>query len=164
MDGNRTEGGRVTVRRVDVRGAAEALDISAEAVRKRIARNTLPHEKDDRGNVWVLLEEREDSDRTEDGHREDGREDASISSLISRMEDEISYLRSELDRRGEEIGRRDAIIMQLSQANSEMARTVRELEAPRGERESPVTASEERGNGDVPEGEKRSWWRRMFGG
>src|SRR3954462_12057613 len=101
MDANRTEGGRVTVRRVDVRGAAEALDISAEAVRKRIARNTLPHEKDDQGKVWVLLEDREDDDRTEAGHREDVREDASNRLLIFRLEDEISYLRSELDRRAE---------------------------------------------------------------
>jgi hypothetical protein len=97
VDADRTEGGRVTVRRVDVRGAAEVLDISAEAVRKRIARNTLQHEKDDQGNVWVLLEDWEDGDRTEDGHREDMREDASNSPLISRLGDEISYLRSELD-------------------------------------------------------------------
>src|SRR3954462_11786912 len=99
MDGNRTEGGRVTVRRVDVRDAAEALDISAEAVRKRIARNTLPHEKDEQGNVWVLLDDQEDVDRTPGGRRDDDREDASIGPLISRMEDEIAYLRSELARR-----------------------------------------------------------------
>lgn len=158
----------MTVRRVDVRGAAEVLDISAEAVRKRIARNTLPHEKDDQGNVWVLLEDQEDADRTEDGHREDVREDAYNNPLIFRLEDEISYLRSELDRRAEEIGRRDAIIMQLSQANSEMARTVRELEAGPAQRGSPETAEEDRGNGDVPPEQepeqRRSWLYRFFFG
>src|SRR4051794_12944106 len=101
MVGNRTAGGHMTGmtgHRVDVQGAAEKLGISAEAVRKRIARNTLPHEKDDQGNVWVLLEDQEYGDRTTGGHRVDG--DYS-SPLVAHLEDEISYLRSELNRRGE---------------------------------------------------------------
>jgi len=169
MDTDRTERGRVTVRRVDVRGAAEVLDISAEAVRKRIARGTIPHEKDEEGNVWVLLDGQEDGDRTASGHREDG----STMPLLSRMEDEIAYLRSELHQRAEEIGRRDAIIMQLSQANAEMARTVRELEAPPAqpmdERDRRPTISDDSGNGTAPgysqePVERRSsWWRRWFG-
>ena len=141
MDTDRTERGRVTVRRVDVRGAAEVLDISAEAVRKRIARGTIPHEKDEEGNVWVLLDGQEDGDRTASGHREDG----STMPLLSRMEDEIAYLRSELDQeresRTEERRRHDTLMATLMQR-------LPELEAPEDAQEST---------------QPRSWWRKFFG-
>lgn len=84
-----------------MRGAAEVLDISAEAVRKRIARGTIPHERDEEGNVWVLLDGQEDGDRTASGHREDG----STMPLLSRMEDEIAYLRSRSEHAAAELER-----------------------------------------------------------
>jgi len=42
--------------RVTVRDASLLLGISEGAIRKRIARGTIEHERDDEGNVWVLLD------------------------------------------------------------------------------------------------------------
>jgi hypothetical protein len=66
---HRTQCGRkadgVTRRRLDLRGAAEALGTSVDAVRKRIARGTLESEKAD-GKVYVWLDDgapRSDTER-----------------------------------------------------------------------------------------------------
>ncbi len=155
-------------RRVDVRGAAEALGISAEAVRKRVARGTLEHEKDDEGHVWVILDGREDGDRTEYGHREDGRADVV---LVEVLREEIAHLRRESERK-------DAIIMQMAQANGELSRTVRALEAPHhnGHEAHQEDVQEEAqepphgaggaqpGSRELEETAKRPWWIRIFGG
>ena len=64
--------------------------------------------------------------------------------------------------------RKDAIIMQMAQANAALAARVPELEAAPEPRESDVSASEERGgDGAVPpEGQGRekpsSWWHRLI--
>ncbi len=155
----------MTVRRVDVRGAALVLDISAEAVRKRIARGTLPHERDGEGNVWVLLDGQEDGDRTATGHREDGasgREDL----LYEALRDQIALLTRQLD--------------EANRANSEHRRLlaaalerIPELEAPRDERGATETPAETTEGTDPPpdrgqaetgvQRHERSWWRRFFG-
>jgi hypothetical protein len=41
--------------RVTVAQAADALDISQDAVRKRIARGTIPHDRDESGRVYVYI-------------------------------------------------------------------------------------------------------------
>ncbi len=142
-------------RRVDVRGAAEALGISAEAVRKRLHRGTLEHEKDADGRVVVLL----DGDGTATGRREDDRPDGV---LLEVLRDEIAHLRRESERK-------DAIIMQMAQANASLASRVPELEAPQGDQEDAREPRHGAG-GVVEDGEhgtepqRASWWVRWFGG
>src|SRR5918995_648762 len=63
------------------------------------------------------------------------------------LEEQVVYLRSQLEQervvRTEERRRQDTVIAQLSRANEEQARTIRQLEAPSEARESPQTVEEE---------------------
>ncbi len=149
--------------------AARLLGISEGAVRKRVARNTLRHDKEEDGRVYVYLDERDT--RGVDagpyggvGAGVDPHNDA----LISSLEDQIAYLR-------EENRRKDEIIMQ-------QAVTVRQLTAAQEPRDAPETArqgaggAEDRGESvEAQEGaqeaerfseestQRRPWWRRWFG-
>ena len=148
------QGGATIVRRVDVKQAAQALGISSEGVRQRIRRGSLESEKGTDGRVYVFVED-EDLDRTPSEPDKD--------EVLTRMEDELAFLRQELATRDEEIRRRDAVLLSLSEG-------LKALNPPAEARESPQTASEEPAKGKPGEGEEepssreRSWWRRMFGG
>jgi hypothetical protein len=147
---------------VDLREAAELLDTSTEAVRKRAARGSL---RSDRQNGRVLV-------WVDEGRTEGGREaQVDREALLESKDETISILREQLRLRGEEIQRRDVIISQLTQANAALAARVPELEAPQEQRGVPEGASEE-GEGaklrsdasGAQEGvERRPWWRRVFG-
>lgn len=53
--------------RVSVQAAAERLRTTVNAIRKRVQRDTIAHEKDPDGRVWILL----DTGRTEEKRRHD---------------------------------------------------------------------------------------------
>jgi excisionase family DNA binding protein len=138
--------------RVTVQEAARILGVKEPAIRKRVKRGTLPHDKTADGRVYVYLDTEESAGESTD--RSAGRDE-----LVVELRAQIEYLR-------EENRRKDEIIMQ-------QAVTVRALTAPSEPRESPETASEDVGRGDVreepevvdrPQGERRGWWRRIFGG
>ena len=169
--------------RLDVKQAAEALHISSEGVRKRIKRGTLDSEKAQNGKVYVWLDvsdvdrthgptrsdngthANEDADRTGYGQGSNTQSDA----LHSSLQDQVSYLRKELD--------------QEREANRENRRLlaaalerIPEIEAPRAAqpqahsepREAPETAKEGVDRGDVPPkqqeaAQRRSWLYRVFG-
>jgi hypothetical protein len=149
---------------VDLREAAELLDTSTEAVRKRAARGSL---RSDRQNGRVLV-------WVDEGRTEGGREaQVDREALLESKDETISILREQLRLRAEEIQRRDVIISQLTQANAALAARVPELEAAESheeaaeaaetvehepEREKPHSATVE-----SQEGVRRPWWRRMFG-
>jgi hypothetical protein len=123
--------------RVDVKQAAEMLGISSEGVRQRIRRGNLESEKDDDGRVYVWIEEGESSS------------ERNTHGVITRLENEVEWLRREVERK-------DTIIMSFTQK-------IPELEPVSEPRQSPVTASEHEAKGDVPpEPEKLSWWRKLF--
>jgi hypothetical protein len=176
--------------RLDVKQAAEALNISSEGVRKRIRRGTLDSEKAQNGKVYVWLDvlnadrthgptgsdnathANEDADRTGYGQGSDTQSDTQSDALHSSLQDQVSYLRKELD--------------QEREANRENRRLlaaalerIPEIEAPRAAqpqvhsepREAPETAKEgeERGDNVVPPeasveaAQRRSWLYRFFG-
>ena len=72
----------MTRRRLDLREAAEVLDTSVDAVRKRIARGTLESEKAD-GKVYVWLD--------------DGAPRSDAEALISSKDETITVLREQLE-------------------------------------------------------------------
>jgi hypothetical protein len=130
----------------------------------RVKRGTLSADKEG-GRLYVLLDIEPTTDRTDE--------------LIEELKDRVHRLEYQLDQereaRTEERRRQDTVIAQLSRANEEQARTIRELEAPSAappdERESPQTVDEETeraeprpATGGAQEGVQRPWWRRMFGG
>jgi hypothetical protein len=150
--------------RLTVHDAARRLGISEDAVRMRVKRGTLPADKEG-GRLYVLLDIEPTTDRTDE--------------LIEELKDRVHRLEYQLDQereaRTEERRRQDTVIAQLSRANEEQARTIRQLEAPAeslpAERESPQTVEEEPDRAEprsatveAQEGVQRPWWRRMFRG
>jgi len=128
--------------------AAEALGISVEAVRKRIERGQLEHERAD-GRVYVYL----DSDQTESGS------DVNVesTSLIFEMQARIELLERQLEQANE----RDRENRRLLAAALE--RIPPQLEAPSEPAGASSDATEGVTNTPAPEEPRRSWWRRMFG-
>ena len=129
-----------------VADAAERLGVSQDAIRQRIRRDTIVHEKDDSGRVYVYL------DATNTGHdaNRDGGADTVRDALIEELRKQNDFLRAELERK-------DAILMT-------MARRIPELEPASEASESPETASAGAEGVEAPlQAEKRPWWRRMFG-
>jgi hypothetical protein len=150
---------------VDVAEAARELDISTDAVRKRIARGSLLSEREDGGvRVWL-----------DDGGTEAGREaQVEREALVEELREQVHYLRSILNEEREARRRADTIIAQLSQSNAALARRVPELEAavpsespgggPQTAAEEPEGADPQPTVGGAQEGAERPWWKRMFGG
>ena len=142
--------------RYTVTEAARILDVGTDAVRKRIQRNTIKHERID-GTVYVWL----DTDKPEQDSINDGvdqRLDGGVTrELVESYRDQVEAYREQVEFLRRELERKDAIIMT-------MAQRIPELEPPRESRESPTEASTEHGKGDDSPGpERASWWRRVFG-
>ncbi len=119
------------------------MGISSEGIRQRIRRGSLESEKGTDGRVYVFLEG-EDLDGASSEPNKD--------EVLTRMENEIAFLRQELATRDEEIRRRDAVLLSLSEG-------LKALNPPLEARESSETASEVEA-----EKERRPWWVRLFGG
>jgi DNA-binding transcriptional MerR regulator len=137
------------VDRVTVSEAAERLGVTPDAIRQRVRRGTIQHDKESDGRVYVYL----DMSHTppQDAHDD----------LVDALRDQVETLKTELADWKAEAQRKDTIIMSLTQR-------IPELEAPSEPRESPETAT--KGEAEPPhpgagqEGAQRPWWRRMFGG
>jgi hypothetical protein len=161
---------------VDVAEAARVLEISTDAVRKRIARGSLRSDRPD-GNVLVWLD---------DGGTEAGREaQVDREALVEVLSEQVAYLKEQLDIRTEELREHRRIIAALTQRIPELE-PPREQEAP----QEPPGGPQSAGSGAVreeapPAGEgsqhgserprdtaefpvrggslTRPWWRRVFG-
>jgi excisionase family DNA binding protein len=115
------KGDRRGVDRLTIQEAARWLGVSEGAVRKRVARGTLEHHKDEDGRVYVYLDAGVDSGVDEGV-------DPNSNALISQLRDEVEYLR-------DENRRKDEIIMQ--QAMSMRQLTAAPPQEPSESRESP---------------------------
>jgi hypothetical protein len=159
--------------RLTVAEASEVLGVTVEAVRGRIKRGTLEHERD-LGTVYVLLDAAQTTtghqpadDQTTDQPRPDDRE-----GIVGELRDRIHYLERQVEEEREARRRADTILAQLSAANAEQARTIRAIEAPQEATDAAETVEEapERAEdprsaaGGAREGAQRPWWRRWFGG
>src|SRR5215213_2714374 len=150
---------------VTTKEAAEALGISVEAVRKRIERGQLGHERVD-GRVYVYL----DDDQTKSGLDVE----VESTSLISELRARIELLEDQLEQANErerQATERDRENRRLLAAALE--RIPPQLEAPA---ESPSAApggteaaDGQRGRGQprsaaggAQEGARRPWWRRWI--
>jgi predicted ArsR family transcriptional regulator len=136
-------------RRATVAEAAEALGISAEAVRMRIRRGTLQYERNE-GTVYVLLE----ADHTQ--HVADASIDRT-DLLIAELQDRVRSL--------EEANRENRRII------AALTSRIPELEAPStrppGGSQSATEGRVEPTPSEPTEGPQESsstpWWRRIFG-
>ncbi len=148
----------MTGRRVTTREAAEALGISVEAVRKRIERDQLAHERVD-NRVYVYLDE----DRTKSGPDVEGE---GAGALVESLQDQVSYLREQLaeERRANDENRRLllAALERIPQLEAPASPEARESSESPGPTEAPPPAPGEAQAG--AETAQRPWWRRVFGG
>jgi hypothetical protein len=162
VDGDRTP----PVRRTTVAEAAELLGISAEAVRGRIRRGTIPVEREG-GTVYVLLEHPAAGRTTADQPRTTtDRPDDRTDALIAALEGQVADLREQLraERQGHAEARR--IIAGL------VERIPPQIEPPTEAPGGPETATEQPGRvepqpsvgGAQEPAEPRSWWRRLWEG
>ena len=145
--------------RLTVSQAADKLGVTQDAIRKRIARGTIRHDKDPKGRIFVYLDTSEIAYKTVQDEGQDEsfktKQDTDQDKYTRSLEDQIDFLRRELERK-------DTIIMSLTQR-------IPELEAPLEPSGGTQTASEAPAKGDdVPTesqepSKQRSWWRTFFG-
>ena len=129
-----------------VQQAADILGISTEATRQRIKRGTLPTERDEAGNVFVLLQAgatnehtNADSTHTNDVGTDDG---TVLASLLESQQDQIEYLREALRTRDRELSEMRRLLAGALERIPELPPPDTSSPEPR---ESPQTASEEHG-------------------
>jgi hypothetical protein len=149
------EGDRRGVDRLTIQEAARRLGVSEGAVRKRVTRGTLQHDKAEDGRVYVYLDTGVDSGVDEGV-------DPNSNALISRLENEVAFLRDQVHRQQEIIAQQAVTMRQLTAAPSER---------PPEERESAETVEAEQEmtepHPDTPgaqEAVQRPWWKRIFTG
>ena len=153
--------------RVTVAEAAERLGVKEQAIRKRIARGTLPHDKEHDGRVYVYI----DAESEDEVQGSATRGDTHLEALVESLQDQVRFLR-------EELARKDALMLNMTE-------TMRQLTAPADEdlpeaRESPENPGSTRtprtpteaGEGpqmgrEMPfreeEPEQKGFWSRLFG-
>jgi len=168
--------------RVTIQEAARRLGVKDDAIRKRVQRGSLEHDKDPDGRVYVYLDASHDMSQatwrestryaaqdTAEDTTKDATEDMSYVALAEALQEQVQYLRSvietrdkELEARTEELLRRDHIIARLTER-------IPAIEASSEPQGSPETSSEASGNGGVSTGaqepaQRRSWLYRFFFG
>ncbi len=160
--------------RVTVDEAAKLLGTSANALRKRIERGTIKSEKVD-GVRYVLLSDIDIPQHTGDApggmpHDSAGPSHNSatgMSAFVDSLEDQVDYLRRQLEVWQEEARRKDHIIAALTERIPELEPA---REAPSEPRERSEQPSEKRGGTNTPSGKEdfpqqhRSWLSRFFFG
>ncbi len=156
MDGGADSGQDGGQKRFTIQEAARYLGVSEGAIRKRVARGTLAHDKDSDGRVYVHLDAR-------DRQGVDAGQDEGVypepSALTSEMRARIDDLKEQLEAEREANRENRRIIAAL-------ASRIPELEAAQEPPESPENASEEPARGEEQRGAQepisRPWWRRWW--
>jgi hypothetical protein len=110
---------------VFVYDAAKVLGVTVDAIRKRVQRGTIEHERDEDGRVWVLPGASSTiPDNAQDNYR------TTSDALVGELREQIRYLHETLGKEQDAHRRADAVIAQLTQANAALATLVTELKAP----------------------------------
>ncbi len=149
--------------RVTVTEAAGILGVTQSAVRKRVQRGQIPHDKEDNGRLYVYLDPHESrslSGKVREGHASRSRPSGpgqSRDAYVRSLEERVGFLE-------EQVRRQTDIIAGLVQR-------VPELEAPQEPRDAPQTAAGEPERvephpdtgGAQEAARRRPWWRRWFG-
>ena len=136
--------------RLTVAEAAVRLGVTQDAIRQRIRRDSIPHEKDDSGRVYVFLHPTNTAhDGVYEEHHDAVRETVR-DALIDELRKQNDFLRAELERK-------DAILLT-------MAQRIPELEPAAEAPESPETAAAASEGVESPlAAQKPSWFKRFFG-
>lgn len=163
--------GQPSTDRVNVQEAAERLGTTVDAIRKRVQRGTIAHEKAEDGRVWILLDAdrtRQDTDQVAAGHRQDT---AASRELVEELRDRLRFVERQLEAERQAHAESRRIIGGLVQRIPELEAPSPEVpeEAPTAPRGSPTAATEQPGRVEPQpqvegaEPRERSWWQRWFG-
>ncbi len=146
-----------------------------DAIRKRVQRRTIPHERDHDGRVWILL----DTGRPrQDAVQDTDKPPSDSTALISAKDETIAALREQLEAERQAHAEARRIIAGLVERIPPAIEAPREppgapqtaAEAPEGSEPrsataSPQEATERPQTSSSPAGEeRRPWWRRILGG
>ena len=167
----------MSVERLSVAEAAEALGVTRDAIHKRIKRDSVEYEKGEDGRFYVYVDTSTPGLDESIYKSKDESKVEVLERLIEGQQERIEFLERELERRGDETTRLHQIVGGLTQANARLAARVPELEAPGSPeaRESPESPGPietpaaapggHYGGTEASEagGERRPWWRRVFG-
>jgi excisionase family DNA binding protein len=147
--------------RITVPEAAKLLGITQSAVHKRISRGQIRWEKTEEGRTYVFLTPSDIDGQGHDKSTDRVPDTSTKDELISELRDRVHSLESQLERRDEEMRRKDVLLVNMTDA---MKALTGATETPPEPRESPVSRSGDTGSTEAPsQGEQRSWWRRFFG-
>src|SRR5215218_8475271 len=142
-------------RRLTVQEAADVLGTSVEAVRSRVRRGSLDSEKGEDGRVYVWL------GGDEAGAKSQAQDEGSSGPLVDELRSRVQFLERELERK-------DAILLNMTEAMKAIGPPAETISEPR---EAPTEATEQPGRVEPqaqvegPQtGAERPWWRRVFGG
>ena len=141
-DGSHDSSGRA---RMTVAEAARALGISENAVRKRVKRGKLEHERTPNGRVFVYLD---DAATSASGH--DG------SHSVSTLKDQVEHLRGELERERTANRKGGLIIAGLEERIAELEASQKATVTPEGREAAPPTAGSDEGGQEPPRAHKVS--------
>ncbi len=134
--------------------AAALLGITPEVVRKRLQRGNLPGYK--QNNRWIVLLPEQDTDQPAASADQDGKQDtswteqdAALTRLGERYESEIAFLRQELERRSEELRRKDVLLAEFGHRLADITQRLPELPSHVAETPEPSLP---------PEKDSYPWW------
>src|ERR671920_1453387 len=131
-------------RRVTVAEASEILGITVEAVRGRIKRGTLDHERDS-GTVYILVDADQSADRPRpDDDQTTDRLQSDSAALISAKDETIATLRDQLEAERQAHAEARRLLM------AALERIPPQLEAPQEAREFTQTVEEETEGAEEP--------------
>ena len=150
--------------RVTIPEAADILGVTRDAVRKRMKRDSIRYEVGDDGETYVYVDA-STTGKDKSANVGDTSGQDTTQAFVESLRDQVEYLRREVAVWQDEARRKDHLLAAALERIPaiEAPPDTPPPERPPGPRKSPVTASEDRGNGDVPpEPEKRPWWRRLF--
>jgi excisionase family DNA binding protein len=145
--------------RVTIQEAARRLGVKEDAIRKRIQRGSLRHERTEEGRVYVWVDVAQDAtqDTAEDAYR-----DTAQDALLGAKDETIATLREQLQAERQAHAEARRIIAGLVER-------IPAIEAPQEASEDAETVEEasERvePRSDTPGAQasvRRPWWRRMF--
>jgi len=139
--------------RVTVQEAAQRLGISQDAVRQRIRRGSMRHDKDGKGRVYVYLDPTNTrATPVHDAPRGTVHDASRSNELVTELRNRIQFLETELTDRKEESRRKDHIIAALTQR-------IPELEPPSEPREYSERPAEhvDRGTASTTESGRPRW-------
>jgi TolA-binding protein len=149
--------------RVTVKEAARLTGLSENAIRGRIKRDTIAHERTPRGEVYVVLnadQVRQDTDQSND-------RPSDKSELVEELRDQVRYLRGQLDQERDANRENRRIIAGLTQRIPELEAASSSEQPPEASQtveEGPDRAEPRFAAGGTQGATQRPWWRRVFGG